>query len=183
MPRPPRRPIDAARLRRAAEHHLERWSTTRAGLRRVLLARVDASVAAHGGDRAALARAVEDLLDHLVRIRAVDDRAWARDRARGLVRKGASVARIRGALAEKGVARAIVDEVLSELEAELGDPTRVAAARYVRKRRLGPYRDPATRSAHRDQDLARLGRRGFPWNVARELVDLPDIPAIEALIR
>lgn len=56
-----------------------------------------------------------------------------------------------------------------------------AAQAYAKRRRLGPYRRPDQRAAHRDRDLAALARAGFAYGLARRVVDReteePDEPA------
>ena len=77
-------------------------------------------------------------------------------------------------LAQKGVPRDLVDEALEALVETLedDDPDRSAAWTYARRRRLGPYRrDPEVRAERREKDLAAMGRAGFPWGLARAIVD------------
>lgn len=177
MTRAPRKPVSPRRLDRAAHRYLERWFTTRAHLRMLLMRRVDASIAAHGGDREEAAAWVDQVLDALVRQGLLDDARFARDRARLLHRHGTSTRMIRAKLAQKGVRTSLIDDALASLGAP--DADLHAAAVYVRKRRLGPYRtDPA---AHRDRDLAKLGRAGFPYGVARRVLDLSDPDDVEAI--
>ncbi|MDE0409722.1 MAG: RecX family transcriptional regulator, partial [Alphaproteobacteria bacterium] len=41
----------------------------------------------------------------------------------------------------------------------------------ARRRRLGPWRDPAERAARRQKDLAAMARAGFRLDVARQVID------------
>ena len=47
-----------------------------------------------------------------------------------------------------------------------------AARAYAKRRRLGPYRRPDLRAAHRDRDLAALARAGFAYGLARRVIDM-----------
>lgn len=57
-----------------------------------------------------------------------------------------------------------------------------AAARLVRRRRLGPLRPRADRAEHRERDLAVLGRAGFSFEVARKVILVESDEALDALI-
>jgi regulatory protein len=59
-----------------------------------------------------------------------------------------------------------------------GDMDLAAAKALARRRRLGPWRATG-RAEHRDRDLAVLGRAGFPYAIARRVVDAPSPDEIE----
>lgn len=183
---PSRRPpplVTPASLDAAAREYLTRWFTSRAHLRRLLMRRVDRSVAAHGGDRAALAEAIDRILDRLVEAGALDDGMYARDKTRSLLRRGVSEAGVRQRLSARGLGASRVREALDAVRESGADPAMGAACAYVRRRRLGPYRyDPAVRKEHRDKDLAAMGRAGFSYAVARAVLDLESPADVEARI-
>lgn len=181
MPRRPPPPVTPRSLDLAAREYLTRWFTSRAHLRRLLARRVDRAVAAHGGDRAALLAAVDATLDRLVEEGALNDAVYARDKARSLVRRGVSEAGVRQRLAARGLGGRAGEALDAVREAGV-DPATSAACAYVRRRRLGPYRDPAVRDAHRERDLATLGRAGFPYAVARAVLALADPADVEERI-
>jgi regulatory protein len=52
------------------------------------------------------------------------------------------------------------------------DETDLAAAlALAKRRRLGPFRSPGVRAANRMRDLAALGRAGFAYDIARQVID------------
>lgn len=163
-PRPPRR-ITAAYLERVSAHYLERYATTRAHLRRLLMRRVAKSCAHHGDDPTEKAELVDAELDRLVRSGFVDDRAFAFARAARLHRRGTSPRLIRSRLFEKGVPSDVIDEAVEALGA---DAQLDAARVFARKRRLGPW---ATGPQDRRKALAKLGRAGFSYDVAVRVLD------------
>jgi len=173
-------------LRNAALHHLERYATSTAHLRRLLARKVARSAAAHGTDEAAGLRAVDELIADLLRLGLLDDAAYAEARARALHRRGQSLRAIRAALAQRGVAAEIVERALAALAEQAAEPDLAAALAYARRRRIGPYRnEPAARDEPeaRKRELAALGRRGFSYEIARRIVeasgpeDLADLEA------
>lgn len=180
--RSPRR-ATASHLENAALHYLERFSSSSANLRRVLLRKVARSARAHGTDPAEGARLVEAIIARYLQSGLLDDAAYAAQKATSLRRRGASSYGIRGKLAAKGVEAGLIDAALETLDdqAEAGDLA--AACALVRRRRLGPYRPVEGRAAYRRKDLAALARAGFSLDVARRVLAVSDAQAAEALAR
>lgn len=166
-------------LERAALHYLERYASSRANLRRVLLGKVERSARTHGTDRQEGARSVEVLLDRLARAGYLDDAEYARGRARTLHRAGHSAAAIRMKLRQKGVDDDTVGAALETLQDEAEAPELAAALRYARKRRLGPYRPDASREANAERDMAALARKGFSPDLCRRVIGADDLDALE----
>lgn len=175
--RPQRRPpakITPGSLRLAGIRYLQRYTPTTSAFRRVMQRRIDKALRFHGGDPDEHARTLDALVEELTSAGALDDDRWARARAEELHRRGTPVRGIRFKLAAKGVPRDLVDVALDALAETLEevDPDRSAAWSYARRRRLGPYRrDPQARAERREKDLAAMGRAGFPWGLARSVVD------------
>lgn len=191
--------VTVEQLERAALHHLARYATSRAHLRRLLLRRLARAAAAQEGAPAAGEAAeeaaaeavgeavgeaaVERLLDKLARNGLLDDAAYAEGRARSLRRRGASAAGVRAKLAAKGVDPALTARALQAwAEAQPGDPELAAAVAFARGRRLGPWRPAAERAGRRLRDLAALARQGFPAEVARKVVDAEDEAVLQSLL-
>ncbi len=165
------KPATAARLEKAALAHIDRYATSAANLRNVLLRRVERSVRLHGTDRSEATGWVDEIIAKLLERRLLDDAAYARGRANSLHRAGASRRKIAGTLTQKGVGRDDVEAALSAIDDEYEDSEMVAAANYARRRRLGPFRAPEARDERRERDLASLARAGFGYDTARRVVD------------
>jgi len=174
-------------LREAVRRHLQRFWPSVHQMRRVLVRRVDKSIAWHGGDREAALALVDQLLAALVAEGTLDDarfaRAWVNDlHRRGLARQ-AIVARV----CSKGVDRALVLDALDSLEQAIPDAELVRACAYARRRRLGAARPPARRPTNRaeirkrrEKDLAAMFRAGFSPGIALRVIDAKDIDALLA---
>lgn len=171
---------DAASLRQAALTHLARYSTTEAGLLRVLSRRVErwAYRAEAAPEIAAeCMRAARDVVAGLVATGIVDDAAYAAGRARALHRAGRSRRAITAALQAKGVSAAQAAQP-DDPEAEFA-----AALLYASRRRMGPFGTGAEADAdQRRRNLARMARAGFSGDVARRALDLPSDQAEAALL-
>ena len=171
----PVRPVTAAWLERAALHYLERYSASAEMLRRTLSRRVEKRARARAEEPAAFAEMVEATVARAISAGLVDDARFARARLATLRRRGTSARGASAKLAAKGVPRA---EIAAAMEAERAeaddDPAAVeaeAALAYAKRRRLGRFRPPETRAAHRERDLAAMARAGFPYGLARRVLD------------
>ena len=162
-------------LENAALHYLERFSTSRENLRRVLSRRVRRSAMAHGTDPAEGARWIDEIVEKLERLGILDDRAYAETRVASLRRRGVSSRVIRAKLRIKGVEDEIVDTTIDQAEPDL-----TAAIALARKRGLGPFRT-GDRAAFRERDLSVLARAGFSYDVALEVVDAESAYSLEGM--
>lgn len=159
------RPPTAASLESSAAWYVERWGGTSQRLRQALMRRV------HAAERAGVLAPEElgplrEVVEALVRRYAaegkVDDAAWAASRAAKLVARGVAPQVVRGRLAAEGVD---AGAALAEVE---GDPELRAACNLVRRRRLGPFREGSVFA----DDLAKLGRAGFRYEIARKVLSM-----------
>lgn len=172
---------DEAWLKKVAASYVERYPTTSAHFRRVLVRRVRKTVARHGGDAEALVAAVPSIVQGFVRLGLVDDRAYVFAKVRSLHRRGNSSRAIRGKLMDKLAPRELIDEALDELMEVSSED--FAAARYVRRRRFGPFHtDPERRRERYEKELAALARQGFSYDVARRVLDIEEVGEIEAIL-
>ena len=183
MTRPPRekkppRPLTEERLRRAALHYLERFTTSAGNLRTVLERRVRKSAMA-GLETPEANAWIERIVTNLVATGVIDDRAYAEMRAASLVRAGRSRARIKATLQQKRVEPAALAGALEQLQEDQPNADLVAAVNFARRRRLGPYA-AGDRAARRLKDMAALARAGFSSAIARRVVDAEDIEALTA---
>ncbi len=165
------RKATAKSLENAALWYLTRFGTSAANLERVLARRVERSARHHGTDREEGMASIGQLIARYRRSGLLDDRAYAIARARTLNRRGKPVKAITFALRAKGVTGEDIGEALSALKDRDADPDMGAAARYARRRRLGPFRAAPEREEHRQRDLAALARAGFGYDVARRIIE------------
>lgn len=176
------RRVDADYLEKAALHYLERFASSSTHLKRVLMRKVTRSARAHGTDPGEGERLIDALLARYLAAGLLNDAIYAAQRAQSLQRRGVSRHGIRGRLAVKGVEGEIIDAALGAL-ADPDESEFAAICVLMRRRRLGPYRPPEARAAHRQKDLAALARAGFGLGLARRALALPDTDAVEAALR
>jgi len=108
----------------------------------------------------------------------VDDAAFARAKAGGLLRRGYGPRRVRQALGEAGIDEAVQEGVAPSLPAR-----RQAALSLARKRGFGPFARVARNAAdwpkQREKQIAAMMRAGHMLDDARELVNSPSERAAE----
>jgi regulatory protein len=173
--------VDAAYLERAALHYLERFASSAANLRRVLLRKVRRSAEAHGTDAEAGRALVEALIARFAASGLLDDAAYARARAATLHRRGASRQAIQGKLAAKGIDAELAAAALGEIGDDGAALDLAAACNFVRRRRLGCLARRGVPEERRDKDLAALGRAGFPLAIARRVLACRSAEELDAL--
>ncbi len=181
-----KRRITAQYLDNVALHYLQRFASSSANLRQVLLRRVERAAQAAEADagdalRETGARLVDELVARYLRSGLLDDRVYAAAKAQSLHRRGASLRAIRQALASRGVDADTVGSAMAALTEATGDADLAAAVALARRRRLGPFR-LGERGGYRDKDLASLGRAGFSYDIARRVVDAESREAAEDLV-
>ncbi len=176
--RKPPRPVTAKSLDNAAVFYLSRFASSSGNLRRVLMRKV----ARGGGDSAEGAALIEALIARYLASGLLNDQAYAASAAASLARRGASRYVVAGKLAQKGVPADLVKEAIANL-ADNGSSELTSVCALIRRRRLGPYRDPAKRDDYRQKDLATLARAGFGIDLARRALQVADVEGLEALAR
>ena len=167
------------RLRRRALAYLERFSTSRAHLGTVLRRRALREAEVLELEAAPIEASIEALLDDLVRLGLVDDRSFAEARVRRLVEKGRPRRRIVQELAARGVGREVAVRALDAVGEETPDLDLAAALAFARRRRLGPFAVAGARERTPEQALAAFARAGFPYAVARRVLEASSIEEIE----
>ena len=178
-----RKPITESSLRNAALRYLEQYASGSENLRRVLLrrvakARMQNDDADDDADSAPDAEAwIDTIIERFQSTGVLDDAAFAEAQVQTLHRRGVSAKGARYRLSAKGVGSDDIDAALGSLES-LGENDKSAACNYARRRRIGPWRR-ANRKDNRDRDLAALGRQGFTYQIARLVIDSPDVESLE----
>ncbi len=166
--RPPR-PLDQARLEELALAYVARFATSATKLARYL----QRKLRERGWDGEADPD-VAALVARHVDFGHIDDAAFARARAGGLLRRGYGARRIGQALGEAGIAESIRQGTRPSAAA-----ARQAALTLARKRGFGPFGIEQLDRPRREKQLAALLRAGHPLDFAREMVDAPSIEAAE----
>jgi regulatory protein len=160
-------PLD---LMQVALANLDRRDRTKAQLRKLLLQKAVAAREqetegeGQSGPTAADEERVSEVLARLESSGVIDDGRFAEHFARGARNRGASAAKVKQKLGQRGIAKTGVDDALETLASE-GLDDLAAAQQYAKRRRLRErydLRDPK----ERQKALASLARQGFSMGTA-----------------
>ena len=166
--RPPR-PLDAARLEELALSYVARFATSGAKLESYLVRKLRER--GWEGERPAEPAAIAA---RFAELGYIDDEAYARARAGGLLRRGYGARRVEQALRGAGIA----EEVRAEVEP--GEHARRAAAlALARKRRFGPFGSPPPDRERREKQVAAMIRAGHGFDAARAVLDAASADEVE----
>jgi regulatory protein len=167
-------------LKNVALYYLQRYASSSANLKSVLMRRVHRSCAHHGSSVDVGESLVDGVINRLQELGLLNDAAFAEAQAISMHRRGNSRRAIKMKLFQKGLGGGDIDAALSSLEEEFEDFEFIAAAALARRRRLGPYRDDQVRKELYKKDLATISRAGFSYDIAKKVIDTETIEELEA---
>lgn len=176
------RSASAKALRHAAHNYLQRYPSSKANLRRVLRQRLDRAVHAYGPAQNGTREDIETILNECEAAGLIDDTRYANRMAEVWLARGESLRAIQARLSRKGVGGSIIDKTLSALKENNQNADLQAVVSLVRRRRLGPLRHPDKRADALEKDLGVLARAGFPYHLARRVLDAEDDAGLEDLL-
>ena len=165
----PRKPLDSARLNALALSYVARFSTSSAKLQTYLQRKLR--------ERGWEDEAQPDLAAigaKYVKLGYIDDEAYARSKAGGLLNRGYGPRRVSQALYAAGIDEEIRDDVAPDETRK-----REAAWTLARKRRFGPFYQGELLPDRREKQIAAMLRAGHGFNHVRKVMDASCPEAIE----
>ena len=153
---------------RYADWYLERWAATEKSLTRALWRRAERVMRHHPADRDEVSQWIRHAVTFAMEQGFVNDEAYARDVIRSHRRRGVASRKTRSKLLLKGVASSLIDALMADADPDL---ELKSAFKYARRRRLGPFQRNPTDRDGKQKELAKLARAGFPFDVARQVVE------------
>ena len=170
--RKPPRKITEKYLYNAGLAYLQRFPTSTANFRRVMLRKIDKSCNAHPEQEpAACAMLLDSVQATFQRMGLLDDEQYLTGIVTSLRRRGLSASAITVKLAAKGLTRDVVADALSQNANDaMHDPEFAAAFKFARRKRIGPFRRIDTTAP--EKELAAMGRAGFSFDIAQQILRL-----------
>lgn len=158
-------------LHNAGLHYLQRFATGSENFRRVMIRKIDRSCRVHTEqDRETCLRMLDSLVEKFQRSGLLDDRTYIDGAVRSCRQKGLSERAIISRLQAKGIPAVTVTEAIAGIDGNMeGDGELLAAARYVRRRRLGAF---AARERETAKDMASLARAGYGYETAQKILGM-----------
>ena len=175
-------------LERAAFYYLSRYASSAGNLRRVLKNKVRRRSGAGLEPPPEAGRWISEVVAKCLRLGLVDDRSYGTAKIRSMLRSGKSLRRIRAYLMSKAIDGELIDQLIAERAGPDGAVEFGAAMIFAKRRRLGPFGRPREDSdeaarARREKALGAFSRAGFPFPVAKLILDSKSVAALEALAR
>ncbi len=179
--RPPK-PLSAGRLRGQALRYLDRFAATTMKLRRHLLNKNKVAIQFHEMDENSALEMIDAEIEKLEKAGILNDELYAASKARSMARQAKSKLQIGAKLQGLGFDENQADDAITHLIEEEGHTDRLSAAKYIRKRRFGPYKPAETRQERRDKELSALVRNGFEFGLAKNLLELETTEELDQII-
>ncbi len=186
--RPPRK-ISKSYLQNAGLYYLERYPASVAHFKTVMQRKIDRSIRYHGTpSREECAEWLDGVADKYVEYGYLNDQRYAEGLIHSLQQKGRAEMKIRARLKQAGIDEHVIVSLMArkkEEEAErLNDlpiPSNwpqqssniseyLAALKYAKKRRVGPYAALARTPKDPEKALAMLARNGFSYDIAQVIL-------------
>ncbi|QGP77571.1 regulatory protein RecX [Sphingobium sp. CAP-1] len=155
-------PLDEAALRDMALRHVARFATSRGKLLAYLKRKIRER--GWGGEQPA---DPDGLADRFVDLGYIDDAGYAVMKSAALARRGYGARRIDETLRAAGIA----EEDRQQADAQIASEAWIAAERFARRKRIGPYAAAPPDPKQRDKAIAAFLRAGHGYAVARRWVD------------
>jgi regulatory protein len=173
------------RLMNKAVDYLARYATSQHRLREVLGRFAMRKLDKHDPDK--IAAAINATVTRCQTLGYLDDDAFAQSQARSHRQQGRSKLGIRQRLRQHRLDDTIIDAALDAADQRSANGELLAACRFARRRRLGPfdcrqYDDAKNRQAFMQRQLGSLARAGFTMAISRTVIGLEDMDAAEMLI-
>lgn len=176
-------------LDRAGAFYLQRYDSSQDNFRRILHRKLARRGIPDDVEQEEISSWVEAAVAKYVALGAIDDFEYALRKARNLHGRGKARGRIVLWLRQKGVPADVASAVLDRIAEGDPDMELRAATLVARRRRIGPFRRPAEGepaggdSDQRRRELAIMARAGFPFAVARMVVDADTEDVLELGVR
>jgi regulatory protein len=155
-------PLDEEALRELALRHVARFATSRGKL----IAYLHRKLRERGWGREQPADP-EGLADRFVDLRYIDDAGYAVMKSASLARRGYGARRIGEDLRAAGISESDREQA----DAQIASESWMAADRFARRKRVGPYATGPLDPKQRDKAIAAFLRAGHDYAVARKWVD------------
>jgi len=172
--------LTQAYLERAAFHYLGRYASSAANLARVLRRKVKRRLDDGEEIQPEYDEWIAAVVEKCIRLNYINDRDYARMKARSMSRAGKAKGPVSAYLRHKGVSGQDIEDALGQLDREMDDKADwFAAVAYARRRRFGPFRTADADEDKKRRELASMLRAGHRFELAREIITATSSQVLE----
>lgn len=167
------RKITKQRLKNIALYYLQRFETSTANLKSVLMRRVNEYAYQNPEwNRQEAIEWIDEIVEQLEGYGYVNDERFAELKIKDYLAAGKSARFIKGKLQLKGINESTVDAFLEEQEYNPYD----LALKFAKKKHLGRFRpDEESRLENRQKDMMKIVQAGFDYDVAQKICQTDDV--------
>ncbi|WND01920.1 RecX family transcriptional regulator [Temperatibacter marinus] len=178
-----KKPVTAAYLERAALFYLERYSSSRKNLERVLDRKVRRRHEDHSPPSQEEKEWIKQAADKCVNLGFVNDQRYASQKALSMHLSGKSERAIKNYLYHKGLSEEDISYAFKDLEEERGEDADLRAAIiYARKRGFGPFRMRHKSEDREQKDLASMLRAGHSMEQVHKVLKVSSVEELEDIL-
>ncbi|WP_025898964.1 regulatory protein RecX [Sneathiella glossodoripedis] len=179
--RPPKE-VTPTLLREQALRYLDRFAATTHKLKRHLLNKNRRAIEHYGQDVETIEQQIDQLIERFEKQGILDDQLYANGKARSMARQGKSLRQIKGKLYSLGLSEQETSTAEEEIVDSEGYSDQVGAAKLIRRRRFGPYKETPPMAERREKELMALVRNGFDFELSSKLLSIETIDELEDII-
>lgn len=167
------RKISQTYLENAGLYYLERYSSSSANFRKVMMRKIKRSCEFHKTNVEDFTPLLDKLIVRYQEVGLLNDHLYARGKVESLRRKGLGERAIVARLKEKGLNYDEVKRALNAIDYDKENAELEAAYAYVKRKKLGRYRTREIDDMEKLQrrELASLARAGYSFDIAKKALD------------
>ncbi len=164
-------------LHNSGLYYLQRFAASKAHFKSVMMRKVRRSCQHHTDqDLEACKAMVERLAGVFEASGLLNDESYVNGAVASLMRQGRSDKYIRAKLLSKRLSLEQISSALESFRQQEGknaqDTEIEAALRFIRRKKIGPYRPQELRSELLRKDLGALARAGFSYDIAQRVLEM-----------
>lgn len=161
------RKITKQRLKNIALYYLQRFESSAANLKSVLMRRVnDYAYHVPEFNKHEAIEWIDEIVEQFEGYGYINDERYAEMKVKDYIAAGKSARYIKGKLQLKGIKENSIDAILEEQEY---DPYELAM-KFAKKKRIGPFRlSEEDRQENRSKDLMKIVQAGFSYDIAQRI--------------
>ena len=159
--------------------YLERFSSSSNNLRSILITSAKKYTKEYSLDSDIL-DTIDRIIEKLKMKKVLDDYEYSISKSKKYMRQGWGERKIHSYLLSKRVAKDIILKCFNEINEEFGSIDKLAAFKFVKKKKMGPFRlNREITPENKKKEYALMARSGFSLEVARTILELNDINNLE----
>lgn len=115
---------------------------------------------------------IDVVLSDLEKNKFINDKFYSESKAKSMIKRGASINKIRNYLLGKGIQNEFVKDTVNKIKEENLDQDFFSAIKLCKKKKIGPARIEDNRLLFYKKDISLLARNGFDFETSKKIMDI-----------